>query len=51
MSVTQIAINGDGVTNSTNSNYFSSLASLDTSVTDCEQKTVGITGFYFFRTK
>jgi len=48
MNVTQIAINGDGVTNSTNANYFSSLASLDTSVTDCEQKSIGITGSISF---
>jgi hypothetical protein len=48
ISVGQIAINGVGVTNSTNSNYFSSLADLDTSVADCEQKDINITGSITF---
>jgi len=48
INVTQISINGDGVTNSTNANYFSSLASLDTSIANCEQKNIGVTGSISF---
>jgi len=48
ISVTQIAVNGSGVDNSTNANYYSSLPDLDTGVADCEQKDINITGSISF---
>ena len=48
ISVSQIAINGPGVTNSTNSSHNSSLAALDTSVANCEQKDINVTGSISF---
>ena len=48
ITISQIALNGIGITNSTNANYFSSLADLDTSIVDCEQKDVNVTGSMTF---
>jgi hypothetical protein len=41
-------LNGLGITNSTNSNYYSALADLDTAVADCEQKDINVTGSISF---
>ncbi|MAF24418.1 hypothetical protein CL634_02410, partial [bacterium] len=48
ISVTQIAVNGSGVSNSTNANYYSSLPNLDTAVADCEQQDINVTGSITF---
>ncbi len=47
-SVTNIAINGTGVTNKTVSAASTTLASLDTGVANCEQQTIQVTGTVLF---